>query len=171
MSPHRPNHRQPRRIRRLALSLRRHRTLTTRLLFLTVLFPVILWLLVSSFAGRTTFGLPDSLLHSPQQKAGAVQNILLVTAHPDDEALFFGPTILQLTRHYPSVKVSLLVMSAGEFPKEGVPSISPFLPLASPKLGKATGLCLRESSFYEELSFSPLKLGALRGHQIKHSYA
>ena len=26
------------------------------------------------------------------------QNILLVTAHPDDEAMFFAPTILSLTR-------------------------------------------------------------------------
>jgi hypothetical protein len=126
MSPQQPSHRRPRRIRRLALSLRRNRTSIIRLLFLTVLSPVILWLLVSSFAGRTTFGLPDTMLHSPQQKAGAVQNVLLVTAHPDDEALFFGPTILQLTRHYPSVKVSLLVMSAGEFPKEGVPPFPPF---------------------------------------------
>lgn len=40
------------------------------------------------------------------------QNILLVTAHPDDEAMFFAPTILSLTRKT-SVNLFHLCLSSG----------------------------------------------------------
>ena len=141
MSHQHPLNRPPRRLRRLALSLRRNRGLTTRLLLLAILFPVLLWLFTSSVAARTSFGLPDSLLHSPQQQnPGAVQNVLLVTAHPDDEALFFGPTVLQLTRRHPNIRVSLLVMSAGKFGGR-----IPFLTRLLPTPAKVS----TRASFYE----------------------
>lgn len=46
------------------------------------------------------------------------KNILVVTAHPDDECIFFGPTILQLnaTRN---VVVHVLCLSAGDYYGEG----------------------------------------------------
>lgn len=40
------------------------------------------------------------------------KNILLVTAHPDDEAMFFAPTVLSLTMK-PSFKVFHLCLSSG----------------------------------------------------------
>lgn len=40
------------------------------------------------------------------------QNLLLVTAHPDDEAMFFAPTILSLTGK-PSINLFHLCLSSG----------------------------------------------------------
>ena len=41
------------------------------------------------------------------------RGVLLVTAHPDDEAMFFVPTILALQAR--SVRVHVLCLSTGEF--------------------------------------------------------
>lgn len=40
------------------------------------------------------------------------KRVLIVTAHPDDETMFFGPTILSLTRRY-DCDVYLLCLSNG----------------------------------------------------------
>lgn len=40
------------------------------------------------------------------------KRVLIVTAHPDDECMFFGPTILSLTRQ-PNCQVYLLCLSKG----------------------------------------------------------
>ena len=40
------------------------------------------------------------------------RRVLLVTCHPDDETMFFGPTILSMTKN-PSVSLFLLCMSNG----------------------------------------------------------
>lgn len=50
------------------------------------------------------------LLPSTLQEA---KNLLLVTAHPDDECLFFSPTVLGLLGKYSKTKGGLLVMSTG----------------------------------------------------------
>lgn len=50
------------------------------------------------------------LLPSTLQEA---KNILLVTAHPDDECLFFSPTVLGLLSKNSRTKGGLLVMSTG----------------------------------------------------------
>lgn len=42
---------------------------------------------------------------------------LLVTAHPDDESMFFGPTILELRRR--NVRIFLLCLSDGNYDKKG----------------------------------------------------
>ena len=42
----------------------------------------------------------------------------LVTSHPDDECMFFGPTILSLTKN-PAVSLFLLCMSNGDYRREG----------------------------------------------------
>lgn len=39
--------------------------------------------------------------------------ILLVTAHPDDEAFFFTPTIVSILKHQPNSVISLLCLSSG----------------------------------------------------------
>lgn len=41
------------------------------------------------------------------------KRVLVVTAHPDDEVMFFGPTILHFTNH-PNTTVYLLCLSTGE---------------------------------------------------------
>lgn len=41
------------------------------------------------------------------------KRVLIVTAHPDDECMFFGPTILSLTRRQPNCQVYLLCLSKG----------------------------------------------------------
>ena len=40
------------------------------------------------------------------------KNILFVTAHPDDEAMFFVPTIMNLKKFY---NIHLLCLSTGNF--------------------------------------------------------
>ncbi len=47
------------------------------------------------------------------------RRVLLVTSHPDDEVMFFGPTVLSLTRN-PQVKLFLLCMSNGDYRREGM---------------------------------------------------
>ena len=68
---------------------------------------LIVWVLVLSITNHSTLTFPP-----PLQKA---TNVLLVLAHPDDESLFFGPTILQLVRRKPPSATHLLFLSSGEF--------------------------------------------------------
>lgn len=42
------------------------------------------------------------------------QNILLLIAHPDDEAMFFGPTVISLTRPNEKNNVEILCLSSGK---------------------------------------------------------
>jgi N-acetylglucosaminylphosphatidylinositol deacetylase len=88
------------------MHLRKNRLLTLQLLTTLVLFPVVAWLAAGSLVNRSKIGMPEQL-----QEA---RNVLVVTAHPDDESLFFGPTILQLARR--QIQANLLVLSAGEWP-------------------------------------------------------
>ena len=46
------------------------------------------------------------------------KRVLLVTSHPDDECMFFGPTVLSMTRN-PAVSLFLLCMSNGDYRREG----------------------------------------------------
>ncbi|XP_038075372.1 N-acetylglucosaminyl-phosphatidylinositol de-N-acetylase-like [Patiria miniata] len=54
----------------------------------------------------------------PEKKNGKAKNVLVVTAHPDDECMFFAPTILQLARE-PNTQVYLLCLSTGDYYKHG----------------------------------------------------
>ena len=47
------------------------------------------------------------------------KRVLLVMAHPDDETMFFGPTILNLSRQE-DTKVFLLCLSTGDYRKQGL---------------------------------------------------
>ena len=40
-------------------------------------------------------------------------NILVVVAHPDDEAMFFGPTLVAITKHAAQNSVGILCLSNG----------------------------------------------------------
>jgi len=48
-----------------------------------------------------------------------VQRVLLVTSHPDDESMFFGPTILNLCQNNNKNEVFLLCMSTGDYRNQG----------------------------------------------------
>jgi len=47
-----------------------------------------------------------------------VSRVLLVTAHPDDECMFFGPTLLAL-RKRKNCRIFVLCLSRGDFEKQG----------------------------------------------------
>ncbi|KIW17128.1 hypothetical protein PV08_04319 [Exophiala spinifera] len=68
-----------------------------------IILPVALWLfLILTSVARFPAQLRDAKL------------ALVVVAHPDDESLFFGPTILSLTqRRAPGLQTGLLVLSSG----------------------------------------------------------
>ena len=69
---------------------------------LYVLLPSII--LASLFNSNELFNTTELAIES--------QNILLVTAHPDDETMFFAPTILSLTRKT-SINLFHLCLSSG----------------------------------------------------------
>ncbi|ERE67760.1 N-acetylglucosaminyl-phosphatidylinositolde-N-acetylase-like protein [Cricetulus griseus] len=58
-------------------------------------------------------------MKSPEQAGllGAGSRALLVIAHPDDEAMFFAPTVLGLARL--ELRVFLLCFSAGNYYNQG----------------------------------------------------
>ncbi|KAJ2234174.1 hypothetical protein H4R99_002671 [Coemansia sp. RSA 1722] len=55
----------------------------------------------------------------PEAKRGKKQkHVLFVTAHPDDECMFFSPTLAALSRR-PDVTISLLCLSKGDYDGQG----------------------------------------------------
>ncbi|OCH86153.1 LmbE-like protein [Obba rivulosa] len=49
--------------------------------------------------------------HSPESSGGQTDNILLLTAHPDDESMFFAPTILGLTSSHSNSPITPTLFS------------------------------------------------------------
>ncbi|XP_066491488.1 N-acetylglucosaminyl-phosphatidylinositol de-N-acetylase [Tiliqua scincoides] len=92
--------------------------LTTLLLLLSL--PLLLWLLSSWWLrrshkakwrdGRTLFA------DGPRSDDGGGLRALFVTAHPDDEAMFFAPSILSLAR---AARLWLLCGSTGNYYNQG----------------------------------------------------
>lgn len=80
---------------------------------------ILTWLLIHTLTNHTNLTFPPRL-----QQAS---NVLLVLAHPDDESLFFGPTILQLIQRKPLSATHLLFLSAGK-------QRSPVVPVYPPKV-------------------------------------
>lgn len=76
-----------------------------RIVVLAVLTPVILQWLIANVVGNDARILPPQLQHA--------KNLLVVTAHPDDECLFFSPSILGVLDRNKNVMGGLLVMSTG----------------------------------------------------------
>lgn len=93
--------------RRLLRQVRRHdwRCLIAYSALILLSASIFLYLLLAYYLA----GDPRLVPHTIQQ----ARNVLLVTAHPDDETLFFSPTILH-GRDNPDVTRSLLVLSTGE---------------------------------------------------------
>lgn len=91
----------PRKIRRLLL----------RLILVIAITPFVLQILLAYVVGSDFRLLPAEL-----QQA---KNLLIVTAHPDDECLFFAPSILGVLDRNPDTVGGLLVMSTGESRRPG----------------------------------------------------
>lgn len=67
------------------------------------------------FTWTTYFGEPSSPLLSSESLLAGSENkaVLLVIAHPDDETMFFAPTLLSLASATPAVSVHVLCLSTG----------------------------------------------------------
>ncbi|KAK0630944.1 putative deacetylase LmbE-like domain-containing protein [Bombardia bombarda] len=76
-----------------------------RLVLLALVVPIVLQWLVAYLVGSDARILPPQLL--------AAKNLLIVTAHPDDECLFFAPSILGVLDRNKAMTGALLVMSTG----------------------------------------------------------
>lgn len=70
---------------------------------LTVGIPVIVWTILLN---TISLDLPNSLTNS---------SISLLIAHPDDEAMFFGPTLARITSPEFNNNVSIICFSSGNF--------------------------------------------------------
>jgi len=77
-----------------------------RIALILLVLPLFLQWLVAYVVGSDARLLPSSL-------QGA-KDLLIVTAHPDDECLFFAPSILGVLDRNNEVRGSLLVMSTGK---------------------------------------------------------
>lgn len=73
---------------------------------IAVFITLFLQWVVAYLVGSDARILPPQLL--------AAKNLLIVTAHPDDECLFFAPSILGVLNRNAATTGGLLVMSTGE---------------------------------------------------------
>jgi len=76
-----------------------------RVAVVALLLPVLLQWVIAYLVGSDARILPPQLL--------AAKNLLIVTAHPDDECLFFSPSILGVLDRNRDITGGLLVMSTG----------------------------------------------------------
>ncbi|KAH8898915.1 LmbE-like protein [Thozetella sp. PMI_491] len=100
-------------VARLAARLRANRRLwrwTVRIAVLAVVVPVLLQWILGYLLGSDTRLLPTELQ--------SAKNLLIVTAHPDDECLFFSPAILGVLDRNRQINGGLIVMSTGN--NEGI---------------------------------------------------
>jgi N-acetylglucosaminylphosphatidylinositol deacetylase len=89
----------------MLVATRNRRRWLVRLGFLAVLVPICLQWTLAYLLGSDARLLPPELHHA--------KNLLVVTAHPDDECLFFAPSILGVLDRDHNVRGGLLVMSTG----------------------------------------------------------
>ena len=89
----------------LALIPRRAWRWLLRAAVVAVVVPLLLQWVIAYLVGSDARILPPQLL--------AAKNLLIVTAHPDDECLFFAPSILGVLDRNKAVTGGLLVMSTG----------------------------------------------------------
>lgn len=76
-----------------------------RIALIVCLFPLFLQWFLAYMVGGDARLLPPEL--------SKAKNLLIVTAHPDDECLFFSPSILGVLDRNKSIKGGLVVMSTG----------------------------------------------------------
>lgn len=87
------------------VATRSRRRALLRVAAAVLIIPLVLQWLLAYIVGRDARLLPPELLHA--------NNVLIVTAHPDDECLFFSPTILGVLDRNRAINGGLLVMSTG----------------------------------------------------------
>lgn len=95
-------------ISRLLLVLRARgvrRLLLSRILPIVLIGPLLLQILLADSLAKDPRLFPPSLRNA--------KNLLIVTAHPDDECLFFSPSILGVLSGNPEIVGGLLVLSTG----------------------------------------------------------
>ncbi|KAJ2133214.1 hypothetical protein IW136_004981 [Coemansia sp. RSA 678] len=87
-----------------------------------ILAPILVPLLLASVAAYIVLCWRPQLMERslvPQEKRSKPQNhVLFVTAHPDDECMFFAPTFAKLAKQR-NVAVSLLCLSKGDHDGQG----------------------------------------------------
>lgn len=88
-----------------AVATRGRRRWFIRVALVVFLFPLFLQWALAYILGSDARLLPPELLKA--------KNLLVVTAHPDDECLFFSPSILGVLDRNKNIKGGLVVMSTG----------------------------------------------------------
>ncbi|GKT85598.1 glycosyltransferase family 32 protein [Colletotrichum tofieldiae] len=83
----------------------RRRRAIIRIVIVALMIPVFLQWALAYLLGSGSWVLPHELQHA--------DSILVVTAHPDDECLFFAPTILGILDRNRKIRGGLLAMSIG----------------------------------------------------------
>ena len=58
------------------------------------------------------------ICNARRKEIKTAKRVLLVTSHPDDEVMFFGPTVLSMASN-PNITLFLLCMSNGDYRREG----------------------------------------------------
>jgi len=96
----------PRLANRLNRVSRRTWRLLLRIALVILMAPVLLQILLAYVVGNDARLLPPALHEA--------KNLLIVTAHPDDECLFFAPSILGVLDKNPNTVGGLLVLSTGK---------------------------------------------------------
>lgn len=96
-------------LRQVLFANRRRRTAIIRTVVILCIFPILLQIFLAYIVGNRNGLAPLGLTQA--------KRVLLVTAHPDDECLFFAPSVLALLAAYPSMQGALLVLSTGTFPQ------------------------------------------------------
>ena len=96
----------PRLANRLSRVSRRAWRLLLRTALVILIAPVLLQILLAYVVGNDARLLPPALYQA--------KNLLIVTAHPDDECLFFAPSILGVLDKNPNIVGGLLVLSTGK---------------------------------------------------------
>lgn len=87
-------------------TLRKPLRLAARIAIIVVLVLLSLQILLGYFLASDPRLLPPALRQA--------KNLLIVTAHPDDECLFFSPSILAVLDNNPTTKGGLIVLSTGK---------------------------------------------------------
>jgi hypothetical protein len=83
---------------------RRRMSIISSILLISLLFPIFLYFLLGKVLANDPRLVPHAIRNA--------QNVLFITAHPDDGALYFGPSILQSLGRK-NVNRYMLVLSSG----------------------------------------------------------
>jgi N-acetylglucosaminylphosphatidylinositol deacetylase len=81
------------------------RLLVSRVLPIVIIVPLVLQILLADIIGKDPRLFPPALRQA--------RSLLVVTAHPDDECLFFSPSILGVLSGNSEITGGLVVLSTG----------------------------------------------------------